>query len=50
MNKYKYVVLDLVYTIDEGQECFEGTYEDCENFVNQQGSATFMYKIIRDDK
>jgi len=44
----EYVVLDLVYTPDEGQECFGGTFEECENFVSQQGGATFMYDIVPD--
>jgi len=40
-------VLDLVYTPDEGQECFSGTYQECLDFVSEQGSeAYFMYKIV----
>ena len=39
-------VLDLVYTPDEGQECFEGTEQECYNFIQQQGNATFMYKVV----
>ncbi len=39
-------VLDLVYTPDEGQECFEGTEEQCYDFINKQGDATFMYKVV----
>lgn len=39
-------VLDLVYTPDEGQECFSGTYQECVDFINEQGGATFMYKIV----
>lgn len=42
----KYIVLDLHYTKDEGQECFVGTYEECEEFIQEQGSCYFMYKII----
>jgi len=38
-------VLDLVYTPGEGQECFEGTEQECYDFINQQG-ATFMYKVV----
>jgi len=41
-----HVVLDLVYTPDEGQECFEGTEKECHEFVEQQGGATFMYKVV----
>jgi len=39
-------VLDLVYTPDEGQECFEGTEQECYDFIQQQGGATFMYKVV----
>lgn len=39
-------VLDLVYTIEEGQSCFSGTLKECQDFVSQQGGATFMYKIV----
>jgi len=39
-------VLDLVYTPDEGQECFEGTEQECYDFIKQQGGATFMYKVV----
>lgn len=31
-------VLDLFYTPDEGQECYD--------FIQQQGVATFMYKVV----
>lgn len=39
-------VLDLIYTPDEGQECFEGTLEECNKFVEEQGGATFTYKVV----
>lgn len=39
-------VLDLVYTPDEGQECFSGTMEECYNFIKEQGPFTFMYKVV----
>lgn len=39
-------VLDLVYTPEEGQECFEGTEQECLDFVTQQGGAYFMYKVV----
>jgi len=39
-------VLDLVYTLEEGQECFSGTEKQCYDFINEQGGATFMYKVV----
>jgi len=39
-------VLDLFYPPDEGQECFQGTEQECYDFIQQQGSATFMYKVV----
>ena len=39
-------VLDLVYTPDEGQECYEGTEQECYDFIQQQGDAIFMYKVV----
>lgn len=29
-------VLDTVYTVEEGQECFCGTLQECNDFVAQQ--------------
>ena len=39
-------VLDLVYTKDEGQKCFQGTEQECYSFIEEQGGATFMYKVV----
>ncbi len=39
-------VLDLVYTKEEGQDCYAGTHNECLNFVNKQGGAAFMFKIV----
>lgn len=39
-------VLDLHYHEDEGQGCFVGTLEECNEFVSQQGISTFMYKVV----
>jgi len=39
-------VLDLVYTPDEGQECFDGSEQECYDFIQQQGGADFMYKVV----
>jgi len=41
-----HVVLDLVYTQEEGQECFEGTEKECYDFIEKQGGASFMYKVV----
>ncbi len=38
-------VLDLVYLPEEGQDCFNGTREECEEFVKEQTSH-FLYKIV----
>ena len=35
--KATHQVLDLVYTPEQGHECFEGT---------EQGGTTFMYKVV----
>lgn len=43
--KPKYQVLDLHYHPEEGQACFWGTLEECEEFVATQ-TPYFMYKII----
>ena len=40
-----HIVLDLFYTPDEGQECFCGTIEECNDFVVKQ-SDFFMYKVV----
>jgi len=46
-----YIVLDLFYTPDEGQECFNGTFEECEIFIKEQikySPFSFgMYKIVQ---
>jgi hypothetical protein len=39
-------VLDLVYTPEEGQECFSGTLEECNDFVESQRGATSTYEIV----
>jgi hypothetical protein len=38
-------VLDLHYHEDEGQECFDGTQQECEEFASTQ-SPSFMYKVV----
>ena len=44
-NMKTYKVLDLVYTEEEGQGCFTGTYEECFDFMTEQPMA-FAYKIV----
>jgi len=44
--KHTHEVLDLVYTKNEGQECFAGTKKECNDFINKQGGMTFMYKVV----
>lgn len=41
-----HVVLDLVYTPNEGQEVYEGSEDQCYNWIVEQGGASFMYKVI----
>ncbi len=38
-------VLDLHYTPDEGQGCFDGTQKECEEFAAKQ-TPHFMYKVV----
>lgn len=45
-NMKNYVVLDLLYTPDEGQECFEGTFDECQEFISQQGGGFTTYEIV----
>lgn len=45
-DKTTHQVLDLVYTEKEGQDCFEGTLEECNEFVKLQGGCSFMYKVV----
>ena len=46
MKKDTHEVLDLVYTKEEGQECFSGSYKECVDFVDKQGGVSFAYKIV----
>jgi len=43
--KKTHEVLDLHFHPDEGQGCFDGTREECENFAATQ-SPHFMYKVV----
>lgn len=40
-----HVVLDLHYMSEEGQECFDGTEQECYEFAATQ-SPHFMYKVV----
>jgi len=44
--KNTHQVLDLMYTPEEGQECFEGSEQECYDFIEQQGGSSFMYKVV----
>lgn len=43
--KKTHEVLDLHYHEDEGQGCFDGTLQECEEFAATQ-SPFFMYKVV----
>lgn len=43
--KKTHLVLDLHYTHDEGQDCFDGTRQECEDFAATQ-SPHFMYQVV----
>jgi hypothetical protein len=43
--KKTFVVLDLHYTKEEGQECFDGTKQECDDFAATQ-TPCFMYKVV----
>lgn len=38
-------VLDLFYHPEEGQDCFDGTIQECEEFVAKQLSF-FMFQVV----
>lgn len=39
-------VIDLVYFEDEGNVAFQGTQQECYDFINSQGSDAFTYKVV----
>lgn len=41
-------VLDLMYTVDEGQSCFSGTHQECAEFISEQAhsSSISMFKVV----
>ena len=38
-------VIDLVYHEDEDNIRFQGTEPDCQDFITEQGGASFTYKV-----
>lgn len=40
-----HIVLDLHYLPEEGQDCFDGTLKECEEFASTQ-TPHFMYKVV----
>jgi hypothetical protein len=45
MRTITHEVLDLHYTPDECQGCYEGTYSECMEFASTQ-TPHFMYKVV----
>jgi len=43
-GKKTHLVLDLIYTPEEGQVCFTGTLDECTKFVAEQ--ETYGFKIM----
>lgn len=39
-------VLDLVYHEEEGNVAFQGTQQECQDWITDQGGATFTYKTV----
>lgn len=44
--KHTHIVLDLVYAEEEGQDCFDGTFRECNRFVKNQGGFGYIYKVV----
>lgn len=44
--KKTHTVLDTFYTPEEGQECFDGTLLECQNFVSEQHESCYGYIIV----
>jgi len=45
MNTKTHIVLDTFYSIDEGQETFCGSLNECRDFIDNQKDSLDMYKI-----
>jgi len=45
-EKKTHKVLDLVFTEEEGQECFVGSHRECIEFVEDQGGFMSTFEII----
>ena len=47
MAEKTHIVLDLVYTPEEGQEAFAGSLEECNDFVAKEYQLDFFtYKVV----
>jgi hypothetical protein len=46
--KPTHVVLDMMYTEEEGQESFHGSYQECEDFIIEQNQHLCVntYKTV----
>ena len=44
-EKSTHEVLDLVYHEDEGNIAFQGTEQECYNWIKEQGDAPFTYDV-----
>lgn len=39
-------VIDMVYTEEEGNVDFSGTYQECWDYIEEQGDMAFTYRIV----
>ena len=44
-KKVSHEVIDLVYHEDEDNVAFQGTSQECQDFITEQGDSTFMYEV-----
>ena len=45
-SKKTHVVIDLVYTEEEGNEVFEGSYKECHDWILNEQGMSFMYQVV----
>jgi len=43
-------VLDLFYTVEEGQGTLIGTLEECNKFITEQGDASYVINPLTDQQ